>query len=65
MNKTEFLNRLKEEGFNADFMNNGIPTVLVKEAEEIKKAVRSIKKLTKETGYDQSYGIMTEHENVA
>ncbi len=57
MNKDRFIEFLREEGFNADYMNNNIPTVFVSDSNDIAKANKIIKKLIIENGYNESYGI--------
>lgn len=57
MSKEEFISALKDEGYNAGYANNGIPTVFVDAAEEIKYVQKSLKKFVGKTDYTQSYGI--------
>ncbi len=57
MSKEEFLTALTNKGLTADYANDGIPTVFVKDACEINEAHRVIKNVVKELGYVESYGI--------
>lgn len=53
MDKETFCKALVDAGFNCEF-KNGIPTVHA----DNKKAIAGVRKLKKELGYDQSFGII-------
>lgn len=53
MDKITFLKSLVKEGYDAD-MAEGIPTVHIMQSKE---AVKTIKKLVKDAGYDSSFAI--------
>jgi len=57
MDKESFLKALIKEGYNADFYNNGIPTVFITDSAEFRKTDSGINRLRKALGYNQSYGI--------
>ncbi len=57
MSKDEFLIALNNEGYDADYRDNNVPTVFIEDALMIGSVNKAIKRLIKEYGYNQSYGI--------
>ncbi len=62
MSKDEFLQHLKQEGFEASFSGSGIPTVYIESPADADRMISRVRAAKKAFGYNQSFGISFSHK---